>query len=145
VEIDLPFVDEHTLLVPAANATVWRCLVVQIPRFASGGGFARLLGAQPSRASGGPLGAGATLPGFEVAQAVAGHRLVLVGRHRFSRYALTVTLSQQPEGTMLSARTQAEFPGFRGAAYRLLVIGSGIHALLVARLLRTIGQAAAQR
>ncbi|GIH04229.1 hypothetical protein Rhe02_22960 [Rhizocola hellebori] len=142
MENDLPFVDEHRLLVPAPAPVVWRHLTAQIPRFASSGSFARLLGAQPQAVWGTPPEQGATLPGFKVAQVVPGHRLVLTGRHRFSRYALILTLTEQPDGTMLLARTQAEFPGFSGGVYRQLVIGSGIHASVVARLLRRISQAA---
>ena len=139
---DLPFVDEHRVFVSAPAHAVWRGLTEQIPRFASSGTFADLLATEPRRASGTSLDQGATLPGFKVAQVVEGHRMVLTGRHRFSRYALILTLTQQTDGTMLRARTQAEFPGFRGSVYRQLVIGSGMHAVVVNRLLRRISRAA---
>jgi hypothetical protein len=70
---------------------------------------------------------------------------VLTGRHRFSRYALILTLAEQPDGTMLCARTQASFPGLHGSLYRALVIGSGAHRVLVRRLLRTIRRSAEAR
>jgi hypothetical protein len=73
-----------------------------------------------------------------VAEAVPGRRVRLTGRHRFSQYAFILTLVTQPDSTMLSARTHAEFPGLRGSVYRRLVIGSGVHRVLVARLLRAV-------
>lgn len=137
---DLPFIDEHQVLVSASAPAVWRSLTMQIarPRLCSAAALAYLLAAEPRRASGRPLAAGATLPGFTVAEAVPGRRVRLTGRHRFSQYALILTLVTQPDGTMLSARTHAEFPGRRGSVYRQLVIGSGIHRALVARLLRAV-------
>lgn len=47
-------------------------------------------------------------------------------------------------GTLLSARSHAVFPGPAGWAYRQMVIGSGGHRILVARLLRSVGRAAEQ-
>lgn len=144
---DLPFVDEHRVLVSAPALAVWGSLTVQLAGHGNAGteAFARLLAAEPGRASGTPLEEGATLPGFAVAEAVPGRRIRLTGRHRFSRYALTLTLVARPEGTMLSARTDAEFPGLHGFVYRGLVIGSGAHRVFVRRLLRTVGRRAEDR
>ncbi|MCW3840498.1 hypothetical protein ONA70_10365 [Micromonospora yasonensis] len=138
----LPFVDEHRVLAPASAPAVWHALARQVPG-ARGGVLAHLLGAEPRRASGTLLDPGATLPGFAVTEAEPGRHVRLTGRHRFSRYALVFTLSAQPGGTLLSARTYAEFPGLPGRLYRLLVIGSGGHRVLVGRMLRTIGRQAA--
>jgi hypothetical protein len=135
---ELPFVDEHRVLIHAPASAVWRALVAQIPRFASSGTFARLLGASPNRAAGLPIAEGATLPGFRVAEAVPEHRLRLVGRHHFSRYQLLMTLTTQSGGTLLSAATSAAFPGPHGRVYRLFVIGSRAHRVLVVRLLRDV-------
>jgi len=77
-----------------------------------------------------------------VADAVPERRVSLVGRHRFSRYALVFTLAEQPTGTTLAALTYAEFPGLRGTVYRGLVIGSGAHRVLVRRLLRDVRRGA---
>ncbi len=137
---ELPFVDEHSVLVAAPVMAVWRSLIVRIPRFASGGVLAQLLGAEPRRASGGPLGEGATMPGFRVVRAAPGEVLQLVGRHRFSRYALTLILVEEAQGTTLAAHTHAEFPGWHGRAYRGLVIDSGAHRFIVKRLLREVGR-----
>lgn len=137
---DLPFVDEPQVLVSAPAAAVWRSLARQVarPRLGGAEALAHLLAAEPRRASGTPLREGATLPGFAVAEAVPERRLRLTGRHRFSQYALTFTLDAEPGGTMLSARTDARFPGLHGWVYRQLVIGSGAHRVFVTRLLRAV-------
>ena len=138
-----PFNDEHRLLIAADVATVWRTLTTYLARPQRGAEpFAYLLGAQPRRASRGPVAEGATLPGFRVAEAVPGRLLRLVGHHRFSRYELSYTLAPENAGTMLGAITHAEFPGLRGTLYRGLVIGSGAHRVLVRRQLRTVGRLA---
>lgn len=141
---DLPFIDEHQVIVSAPASAVWQSLTRQIPQFANAGRLARVLATEPRKASGQGVSEGSTFPGFEVAQVVPGHGVVLTGRHRFSRYALTFTVAERPEQpeqpsrTMLSARTEAVFPGPHGWVYKQLVIGSGVHAVLVTRLLRQI-------
>lgn len=137
---DLPFIDEHQVHVSTSAPAVWRALTTQLSGRGLGGGaaLAHLLAAEPRRASGSGLAEGATLPGFKVAEAAPGRRVRLTGRHHFSRYSLIFTLVTQPDGTVLIARTLAEFPGLRGSAYRWLVIGSGAHRVLVARLLRAV-------
>jgi hypothetical protein len=96
------------------------------------------LAAEPRRGSGSSIGEGTTLPGFLVVEAVPDQRIRLTGRHRFSRYALTFTLAGSANGTLLSARTNAAFPGPQGRIYRALVISSGVHRILVRRLLRAV-------
>jgi hypothetical protein len=136
---DLPFIDEHRVLVAAPALTAWRCLAMQYSRSPLGGeAFARVLAAHPRQATGKPFDEGATFPGFEVTEVVPGRRVRLTGRHRFSRYALVFTLVSEVDGTMLSAGTYAEFPGLRGWVYRRLVISSGAHRIIVARLLRAV-------
>lgn len=135
---DPPFVDEHSAFVAAPAAVVWRALSVQLPRFAGNEAFARVLAAEPRRISGGRLEAGATLAGFAVAEAVPERHVRLVGRHRYSRYALVLDLGKRPDGTLLVARTFAAFPGFAGGLYRRVVIGLGTHRLLLRRLLRDV-------
>lgn len=137
---DLPLIDEHHVLTSAPALAVWRALDMHFirPRRTSAEVLAHLLAAEPRRASGPPIREGATIPGFTVAEAVVGRRLRLVGRHRFSQYALILTLVTHPDGTMLSARTHAAFPGLRGGVYRRLVISSGAHRVLVARLLQAV-------
>ena len=139
----LPFVDEHHVVVQAPADAVWRALGRRTP----GGrhmahAVATLLGAEPRHASGEPLVAGSTIPGFTVADADPARLARLVGRHRFSRYALELTLAEGPGGTTLTARTFAAFPGLRGRVYRGLVVGSGAHRGLVGRLLRAVRRSA---
>jgi hypothetical protein len=117
---------------------VWHALAERTRRFGGSEAFARLLGAEPGRAKGTPLDEGATIVGFAVASAVPCERVSLVGRHRFSRYALVLDLTANLAGTTLAALTYAEFPGLRGSIYRGLVIGSGAHRVLVRRLLRDV-------
>jgi hypothetical protein len=141
---ELPFVDEHRVLAPASAPAVWRALAGQLPGAGTGGVLAHLLGTEPRRASGTPLAQGATIPGFAVTESVPGRLVRLAGRHHFSRYSLVFTLTAQPDGTLLSARSYAEFPGLTGRLYRLLVIDSGGHRILMARMLRDIRRRAAR-
>jgi hypothetical protein len=136
---DLPFVDEHRVLVAAPVPAVWRAVAGRFghPRRPATA-YAHLIAADPRRATGRLLDVGATVPGFEVADAVPQRWVRLAGRHLFSRYALVITLEAQPDGTKLSARTYAEFPGPHGRAYRGLVIGTGAHRVVVGRILRGI-------
>jgi hypothetical protein len=139
----LPYIDEHDVLVAASPETVWRHLVTAVGRPGrAASAVALLVGAVPRRASGDPLTEGSTLPGFSVREVVPGDRLVLVGHHRFSEYALVYTLAEEPGGTRLRARTHARFPGIRGGLYRTAVIGSGGHRVLVRRILRGVRSAA---
>ena len=140
---ELPFVDEHTVVVAAPASVVWDGLGEWLRRQArTSVPLARVLGTVPANAAGDPLRAGSAIPGFAVREAVPRERVVLAGRHRFSRYHLTFVLVPDGGRTRLSARSEAAFPGLHGAAYRALVIGSGAHRLLVRRLLRSIKQAA---
>lgn len=139
---DLPLVDEHAVTVPAPADAVWRALGASLPRSRAAGLYAAAVGARDSRPLGDPLVAGSGVPGFSVREAVPRRRLVLTGRHRFSRYALVFDLEERDGSTRLTARTRALFPGTGGRAYRALVIGSGAHRVLVRRWLRRIGAAA---
>ncbi|MFF7644739.1 hypothetical protein [Streptomyces canus] len=141
-------VDEHAVVVSATPDEVWDALGASLeqsfgrPRSAR---YARLVGVADGMASGPrPLVEGAAVPGFRVADAVPGRELVLVGRHRFSTYALVFRLEPEGAGTRLRAETRARFPGPGGALYRLLVISSGAHALLTGRLLTGIRRRAEQ-
>lgn len=140
VDNDLPFIDELQVFVPAPASAVWGVLTKQLSHFrhAPRVVFAYLLGAEPRRAAGGLLSEGSALPGFAVTEAVPGDRVRLTGRHRFSQYALILSLATRPGGTMLSARSYARFPGPHGFVYRQLVIGSGAHRVVLGGILRTI-------
>jgi hypothetical protein len=141
--VELPFVDEHRVVIAAPPEAVWRALTRLVARPRRGTeAFAYVLGAHPRRISPGPLVEGATLPGFEVAEALPGRLLRLIGHHRFSRYELSYTLDPSSTGTVLCARTRAAFPGLRGTVYRGLVIGSGAHRVLLRRQLQSVRQRA---
>lgn len=146
----LPFVDEHAVDVEAGATRTWEALLRAAERsFASGAAppFARLLGCEDTAAGGPrPLVVGSTIPGFHVAVAEPDSELALVGRHRFSRYALTFRLEALgPDRTHLRAETRAEFPGLHGSAYRTLVIGTRGHVLLTRRLLDGVKRRAEPR
>jgi len=139
----LPYRDEHTTVVAAGADDVWRSLGDTLDRSFSRPGanrYARLVGCADRTASGPrPLAEGSTFPGFRVATAVPGRELVLVGRHRFSSYALIFRLeSAGPGRSRLTAETRATFPGPAGGLYRLLVLGTGGHAVGVRRLLAAV-------
>ena len=125
----LPFVDEHTILISVPRARVWTALErhrLTAVRLTEGGLPAKILGTSPPA-------------GFEVAQSSPPERLILAGRHRFSRYRLVLTLTDTGHGeTRLSARTYATFPGARGRVYRALVIGTRLHVLATRRILRSV-------
>jgi hypothetical protein len=135
-----PFVDEIQTRVSAPAVVVWRTLTHRFSGVHHDRNLAlgHLLGAEPRRPSGTFPERGATLPGFQVTESVPGKLLELTGRHRFSRYRLVLTLAEQAGETVVSARTYARFPGPHGAAYRMLVIGSGGHHLAVNALLRDV-------
>lgn len=128
----------------ASRERVWAA-VADVLRQEIGGGerIARVLRCEPASAS--PLrfdaSPGQTLPGFRVAEAEPGRRLVLRGRHRFSDYELTFLLDDDT----LRARTHAAFPGLLGRLYRAAVIGTGGHRVVTRRLLRQVIRRAGRR
>ena len=143
---DLPFVDERRVLVTAPAAAVWRALAQQFagPGRSATQAYAHLVAAEPRRASGRMFDHGASVPGFRVDEVEPEQCVRLVGRHRFSRYALVLTLDARPDGTLLRAGTYAVFPGLHGTVYRGLVIGSGGHGVIVDRMLRAVRRRAAR-
>jgi hypothetical protein len=129
---ELPLVDEHRLNVDTTATAAWAALR----------DFVHALIARPVPA---PLSKlwGLQQPGaFSLVEETAPQRIVLSGRHRFSRYELTFAVEPEGGGVALVARTWAEFPGVKGRAYRLLVIGSGAHGVVVRRMLRRIARRA---
>lgn len=130
----LPFVDVHSVLVPAPRAAVWEALQEYVARsllLPARHPLALVLGTEPRT-------------GFAVTGSLRRERLVLTGRHRFSRYRLTFELADAgaatdgPATTELRAVTHAAFPGLHGAAYRALVIRTGAHAVATTRILRAV-------
>jgi hypothetical protein len=136
----LPFIDEHAVTIDAPADRIWTALLSVLRRAMGGAGrLARVLGCDPLEATPGFQGRpGDAVPAFRVAEAEPGRRLVLRGRHRFARYALTFLV----DGNQLRALTHAEFPGVRGSLYRAAVIGSGAHRVVTRRLLSNVARAA---
>lgn len=138
----LPPIDEHGALVLAPVEQTWEALLIVVERSFSGrtnARVARALGCSPSERAGEIGRIGSTLPGFVVVRVVRPGVLALEGEHRFSRYGLIFRLEQtRDERTLLRAETRAEFPGIAGSIYRLLVIRSRGHVLVVNRMLRAV-------
>jgi hypothetical protein len=134
---DLPFIDRRCLPIDATPDRVWAALAEVLTRGFGGIGFrwfARVLGSEQTVVEGPPLVAGSTVAGFRIAEAEPERRVILTGRHRFSRYSLTFELDDHA----LCATTHAEFPGFHGSVYRMLVIGSRGHAVVVTSILKSV-------
>jgi hypothetical protein len=138
----LPEIDEHGSLVLAPVPDLWEALLEVVSRSFSGPArtrVARALGCAHTEARGEIDRIGSTIPGFVVARVVEPAVLALEGEHRFSRYALIFRLERTRDGnSLLRAETRAEFPGFKGAVYKGLVIGSRCHALGVKRILSAV-------
>jgi hypothetical protein len=102
--------------------------------------YARIVGCDDYTAAGPrPYAEGSTVPGFRVVEAVMGSELVLAGQHRFSSYALIFRIEQVcSDRLQLRAESRAVFPGLAGGVYRLLVIGTGGHAVAVRHVLASI-------
>jgi hypothetical protein len=156
---ELPFVDEQARVVAAPAAAVWRAVEQVMTGTAGGAGQHSTAGGAGQHSTAGGAGqhstAGAAarwygrLVGvrgeraFEVARSEPPRRLVLVGEHRFARYALGFTIDDRGAGaSVLRAETRAEFPGVAGRLYRGLVIGSRAHVLVVRRLLARVARRA---
>lgn len=136
----LPYIDQHVHWTDAPPEAVWTAAVAVLGRsFGGAGRVGRVLGCEPASCSGRFEGReGQTLPGFRVVEAEPGRRLILRGRHRFSRYELAVLL----DPGQVRAQTSAAFPGPLGRLYRAGVIGTGAHRLVTKRLLRQVAEAA---
>ena len=144
----LPLIDEHGRRINADRKQVWAALgrMLSRPDRLVTTIVLRLAGALPQRAAGDPLREGSAIAGFAVVRAVRPEILVLAGRHRFSRYALTFRLRAAEAASVVTAESRAEFPGVTGTAYRALVVGSGGHVVAVRRMLaRVASEAVAAR
>jgi len=125
---ELPFVDEHTIRIPASRDQVWSALRRYVDSTLGAGAHSPLtwiLGTEPRA-------------GFEIEREFPGEQLGLAGRHRFSVYRLVFELVEVAGETKLSARTYAEFPRVRGRVYRALVIGTRLHVVATNQILRTV-------
>jgi hypothetical protein len=124
----LPHLDDHEVWIGAPAEAVFptvREYVDGLLARVAGGPLPRLLGLDPR-------------PGFAILDEVPGRLLRLGGRHRFSRYHLVFELDPDRGGTLLRARSYAEFPGLPGRAYRAAVVGTRGHVLATRHMLRSI-------
>lgn len=147
---ELPFIDEYETAVPATPEVAFDALASLVGRSfagAAGRAFTALLGcAHRGSTYALPPEAGQELNGFRVAAVERPRRLVLEGRHRFASYRLGFAIEPvSGGGSRLSARTDALFPGLAGGVYRLLVIGSGAHAVIAKRMLGAVARKAERR
>ncbi|WP_338117123.1 hypothetical protein [Streptomyces viridochromogenes] len=114
---DLPYVSTHTSIVAAASDAVWQAIRETVDH-----------------------------PAFRLVTAVPGKELAFGGSHRFSTYALIFRLEEAGvDRTRVRAETRADFPGWTGRLYRLLVIGTGGHAWVIRRMARKVGEDALER
>ena len=139
---ELPPIDEHSIEIDAPAEAAWAALFPMLearlcrPRSRR---VAEALDCAVTSASGDLRHPGGTLPGFTVSRAIAPVMLALVGRHRFSSYALVFRIDLLPEQRCrVRAETRAAFPGVRGRIYKTLVIGSRGHVLAVRSMLRSV-------
>jgi hypothetical protein len=142
----LPHVDEHSVVISADRESVWSALQHVVDRVGAPS-FARLLGCEDTEASGPrPLAEGSGMPGFHVVRAARASELALAGRHRWSDYELVFRIDDLGDARCrLRAETRAIFPGPLGAAYRMLLMGTGAHVVATRRLLSRVERAATRR
>lgn len=139
---DLPPIDEHAVEVDAPAEACWAALFPTLEqsfnsRFARK--YALKVGAQETTATGDLHHPGGTLPGFTVTRAIAPVMLALAGEHLHAKYAIVFKVDLLPgQRSRIRLETRAQFQGTKGRLYKVGVIGSGGHVVLVRRLLRSI-------
>ena len=126
----------------ASPEATWRALTAAVTGGSNrraGRVYARLVGATHVNISGQPGTVGSTVAGFVVTAANQPSELVLEGAHRFGIYRLGLYVDDLGDGaSRLRAETNAAFIGLAGRIYKLFVIDSRAHVLLVRRMLRGI-------
>lgn len=135
----LPFIDQHSIVIAATADQAWEALVAVVSASAVAGPVARALGCEQTGRSGKPGRIGSTIPGFVITRSIRPAMLALMGRHRFSRYALVFHIGETPlEPVIVTAESRAEFPGRKGSVYKLAVIGTRGHVLAVEAILHAV-------
>ena len=142
---DLPLIDEFDITVEASASLVFEATARNMGRSFEGPlarVFSGLLGCVHRGTSYTvPPVEGQEANGFRVAAVNQPERLVLEGQHRFAMYRLSFVVDSLAEGrSQLRARTDALFPGIKGAVYHALVIRSGGHEVVVKRMLAAISR-----
>ena len=119
----LPYIDEHAITVHANRAETWAALLRVLCRDSL----------TPS-----------TVPtGFVLDECRPPERFTLKGRHPFSIYRWVFELDDQtvaagPPLTRVRSQTWAAFPGLPGSIYRAMVIGTGLHRVVVRSILKRV-------
>ena len=147
MDTELPFIDEFDTTVEASASLVFEATARTVGGSFEGPAaraFSGLLGCvhRGTSYTVPPVG-GQEANGFRVASVRPPTRLVLEGRHRFAVYRLSFFIAPLTEWrSHLRARTDALFPGFKGAVYRALVLGTGGHEIVVRRMLAVVARRA---
>jgi ketosteroid isomerase-like protein len=129
VSTDLPYIDEHAIVIAAPRHVVWAALEHEF--VSAGRGTVRRWLAVALRA--------VPTSGFSTVERVEGRRLGLAGAHRFARYRLTFDLVEAGDGmTKVTATSHAAFPGVAGRLYRALVVATPVHVVATTGLLHAI-------
>lgn len=138
----LPPIDEHQIEVDAPAEVTWAALFPTLEhsfdtRF--GRRYSAKVGARETDCHGDLHHPGGTVPGFVVSRSIAPVMLALLGEHRFSKYAVVFRIDLLPgQRSRLRVETRAQFTGKKGRLYRVGVLGTRGHVLVVRRMLRSI-------
>jgi hypothetical protein len=138
----LPPIDEHGIEIDAPAEAAWAALFPTLEH-SFNGRFARRYAARVDASETEEHGdlhhPGGTLPGFTVTRAIAPVMLALAGKHRFAQYAVVFRIDLLPgQRSLVKLETRADFIGMRGRIYRMGVLGSRLHVIVVSRMLRSI-------
>jgi len=138
----LPAIDEHSIEVAAPAEATFAALFPTLEsalgsRFAQS--YCERMDAVEKEAHGDLHHPGGTLPGFTVTRAIAPVMLALAGKHRFAQYAVVFKIDLLPgQRSRVRLETRAQFTGRKGSFYKIGVIGTRGHVLVVRRMLRSI-------
>ena len=142
----LPPIDEHEIEIDAPAEATWAAIFPALEDALDTSlarRYSRFVRARETDTHGDLHHPGGTLPGFVVSRSIAPVMLALLGEHEFSKYALVFRIDLLPaQRSRLRLETRAQFEGPKGRLYRAAVIGTGSHAIVVRRLLRSIRRGA---
>ena len=138
----LPPIDEHEIEVDAPAEAAWAAIFPTLEHSLDtkfGRRYSEKVGAIETDCHGDLHHPGGTLPGFVVSRAIAPVMLALLGEHKFSKYAIVFRIDLLPgQRSRVRLETRAQFDGTRGRIYKLGVLGTRGHVLVVRRILRAI-------
>jgi hypothetical protein len=142
----LPPIDEHAIEIDAPAEAAWAALFPTLERAfdtRSAQRYAAKVNARETKRKGDLHHPGGTLPGFTITRAIAPVMLAMAGEHHFAKYAVVFRIDLLPgQRSRVRLETRAEFVGGKGRFYRVAVLGTRGHVLMVRRLLRQIKRGA---